>query len=137
MMITLIFKPDQVLNVSPDIKLFHESQYFMVLVNCSVLGKIFQVLHFIQILQWFLSIFALGVCLYIADNLVVDEANTNDVHEIGSISNDEAALVQNDAASSISWSSNTRDQVQISFRNEVFEPSDYNDPIAIKNLPKY
>uniref|UniRef100_A0A914E1X0 Uncharacterized protein n=1 Tax=Acrobeloides nanus TaxID=290746 RepID=A0A914E1X0_9BILA len=128
MMITLLFKTDQTLNLNSDAKLFHPSQYFVVLI-----------VHFVQILQWFLSVFALGICLYIADNMVVDElSNSNDVHEITPISNDHSTLLRSDNANNntIAWSSTISPEVQISFENTVFQP-EFNDPIAIHNLPQY
>ncbi|KAL3119962.1 hypothetical protein niasHT_007090 [Heterodera trifolii] len=40
-------------------------------------------LHFLQIVQWFLTILALGIALYCADNLVEDESEkSNDFHEL-------------------------------------------------------
>ncbi|KAH7693229.1 hypothetical protein AAVH_39739, partial [Aphelenchoides avenae] len=44
---------------------------------------VFMVLHFLQILQWFLMVVAMAIGLFIVDNLVRDDsAHTNDVHEI-------------------------------------------------------
>uniref|UniRef100_A0A914HFP6 Uncharacterized protein n=1 Tax=Globodera rostochiensis TaxID=31243 RepID=A0A914HFP6_GLORO len=40
-------------------------------------------LHFLQIAQWFLTICALGIALYCADNMVADESeSSNDFHEL-------------------------------------------------------
>uniref|UniRef100_A0AC34QLL0 Uncharacterized protein n=1 Tax=Panagrolaimus sp. JU765 TaxID=591449 RepID=A0AC34QLL0_9BILA len=125
MLITLLFQHDQIsTNLKTTIPNFPIDHFVVIIV-----------LHFIQIAQWFLSVFGLGVCVYLIDNIVEDDANvTNDVHEISVLGmeiGNERAVESNGMAKNAKPNPEKRGNgTSFSFDNALF-----NDPLAMSRLP--
>uniref|UniRef100_A0A914ZBS1 Gustatory receptor n=1 Tax=Panagrolaimus superbus TaxID=310955 RepID=A0A914ZBS1_9BILA len=126
MLITILFQHDEMASkLKTTIPAFPIDHFIIILI-----------LHFLQIAQWFLTVFALAISVYIIDNVVEDESvKSNDNHEI-------SILGKNIGNEEPGPSTSTKMPLPPpppppSQTNGIhsFENSLFNDPLAMSRLP--